>query len=388
MAQFQHATVAAHDDANAYQDAILPQVSRTFALTIPALPPMLRRAVANAYLLCRIADTIEDDPALSAESKRYYENAFIDAVAGRIDPQRFAAELAPLLSTETLAAERDLVHRLPLVLQVTNALKPVQRTAIVNCLNVMSHGMYEFQRRASLRGLDTLRDLDRYCYCVAGVVGEMLTELFIDFEPALAEHRSTMMLLAVQFGQGLQMTNILKDQWEDRNHGVCWLPQDVFARHGVRLIELQPGQQNEHYGEALNELIGVAHAHVRHALEYTLLIPARHPGIRRFCMLSIGLAVLTLRNLHENPGFSSGAQVKVSHTAVALTVMLTKLASKSNVGLRRMFTMAAHKLPFTPLGKDWSEPQNLRPAWPQSVTPYSTEPIGCEPVDLGDAQQR
>ncbi|EQD61224.1 Squalene/phytoene synthase, partial [mine drainage metagenome] len=99
MAQFQHATAAAHDDANAYQDAILPQVSRTFALTIPALPPMLRRAVANAYLLCRIADTIEDDPALSAESKRYYENAFIDAVAGRIDAHRFAAELAPLLST-------------------------------------------------------------------------------------------------------------------------------------------------------------------------------------------------------------------------------------------------------------------------------------------------
>ncbi|EQD56062.1 Squalene/phytoene synthase, partial [mine drainage metagenome] len=235
----------------------------------------------------------------------------------------------------TLEAERDLVHRLPLVLQVTNALTLVQRTAIVNCLNVMSHGMYEFQSRASLRGLDTLHDLDRYCYCVAGVVGEMLTELFIDFEPALAEHRSAMMRLAVQFGQGLQMTNILKDQWEDRNHGVCWLPQDVFARHGMRLIELQPGQQNEHYGEALSELIGIAHAHVRHALEYTLLIPARHSGMRRFCMLSIGLAVLTLRNLHENPGFSSGTQVKVSHTAVALTVMLTKLASKSNVGLRQ-----------------------------------------------------
>ncbi|MHB8311186.1 MAG: squalene/phytoene synthase family protein, partial [Metallibacterium sp.] len=230
--------------------------------------------------------------------------------------------------------------------------------------------------------------LDHYCYCVAGVVGEMLTELFIDFEPALAEHRSTMMRLAVQFGQGLQMTNILKDQWEDRNHGVCWLPQDVFARYGVRLIELQPGQQNEHYGEAISELIGVAHAHVRHALEYTLLIPARHSGMRRFCMMSIGLAVLTLRNLHENSGFSSGAQVKVSHNAVALTVMLTKLASKSNMGLRQMFTMAAHKLPFTPLGEDWSESQNFRPAWTQSATPYPAEPIGCEPVDLRDAQQR
>ena len=48
----------------AYQDEILPHVSRTFALTIPQLPPALRTAVTSAYLLCRIADTIEDEPAL------------------------------------------------------------------------------------------------------------------------------------------------------------------------------------------------------------------------------------------------------------------------------------------------------------------------------------
>jgi farnesyl-diphosphate farnesyltransferase len=48
-----------------YQDQILPHVSRTFALTIPQLPLGLRTAVTNAYLLCRIADTIEDEPALS-----------------------------------------------------------------------------------------------------------------------------------------------------------------------------------------------------------------------------------------------------------------------------------------------------------------------------------
>ena len=41
----------------AYQDQILPHVSRTFALTIPELPPALRIGVTNAYLVCRIADT-------------------------------------------------------------------------------------------------------------------------------------------------------------------------------------------------------------------------------------------------------------------------------------------------------------------------------------------
>jgi farnesyl-diphosphate farnesyltransferase len=397
MNQVQHATTNAQDDASAYQDAILPQVSRTFALTIPQLPPMLRRAVTNAYLLCRIADTIEDEPALSASDKREYEKGFVDAVTGRIDPQRFAAELSPRLSNATLQAERELVEQLPLVLQVTRELNPAQCAAIVNCLKVMSKGMYDFQRGASLHGLDTLRDLDRYCYCVAGVVGEMLTDLFIDFDPGLARHRGTMMRLAVSFGQGLQMTNILKDQWEDRHHGACWLPQDVFARYGVRLAELRAGQQDANYARGLTELIGVAHAHLRHALEYTTLIPARHVGLRRFCLWSVGLAVLTLRNLQGKLDFSAGSQIKVSHSAVACTIVLTNLASKYDARLRWMFTMAARKLPLTPLTPEWSEPSSHHTAWPKSATPYRIEPLRAEshlnertwrePGDSKDAQR-
>src|ERR1700679_59846 len=84
--------------AEAYQDFILPLVSRTFALTIPQLPGALHGVVANAYLLCRIADTIEDDAALSAADKRRYEEAFVDVVNSRADAAQLAAELSPKLS--------------------------------------------------------------------------------------------------------------------------------------------------------------------------------------------------------------------------------------------------------------------------------------------------
>ena len=66
-----------------YQDQILPHVSRTFALTIPQLPEPLRVAVTNAYLLCRIADTIEDEPALSPEETLAFLERFKAVVAGR-----------------------------------------------------------------------------------------------------------------------------------------------------------------------------------------------------------------------------------------------------------------------------------------------------------------
>jgi farnesyl-diphosphate farnesyltransferase len=389
MIEFHNAPAqAGSEEANTYQDAILPKVSRTFALTIPQLPPELRRAVANAYLLCRIADTIEDEPALSAEQKRAFENAFVDAVTGDADAQEVADEVAPLLSNETLEAERDLMRRLPLVLQVTRSLQPPQQASIVKCLKIMSHGMHEFQRKAGPQGLATLHDLDRYCYCVAGVVGEMLTELFVDFEPALVPHRNTMLRLAVSFGQGLQMTNILKDQWEDRTRGVCWLPQDMFARHGVKLIDLKSGKQNAGYAATMSELVGIAHAHLRQALDYTLLIPGKHAGVRRFCLWAIGMAVLTLRNLQNNLDFSAGTQIKISRKAVGRTILFTRIFGKSNAALRWLFNSTARGLPLTPLTAEWSEPSTPARTWPKRSIPHIADVSWRETADAQEVHHR
>ena len=50
-----------HPDPLGYQARILSRVSRTFALTIPQLPAELATVVTHAYLLLRLADTIEDE---------------------------------------------------------------------------------------------------------------------------------------------------------------------------------------------------------------------------------------------------------------------------------------------------------------------------------------
>ena len=52
--------------AEQYCERALPRVSRTFALNIRILPQPLRAVVRQAYLLCRIADTVEDSPHLPA----------------------------------------------------------------------------------------------------------------------------------------------------------------------------------------------------------------------------------------------------------------------------------------------------------------------------------
>ena len=330
-----------------YQDQILPHVSRTFALTIPQLPAALRIAVTNAYLLCRIADTIEDEPALSPPETLAFMQRFMDAVAGRDEPDALAYDLATRLSDRTLATERELVTHMRRVINVTAGLRSAERASIHRCVELMCYGMPRFQATASLKGLPKLVDLDEYCYYVAGVVGDMLTDLFCEHAPWIARNRPGLQSLAVSFAQGLQMTNILKDVWEDRSRGACWLPQEVFSRHAVDLARLTAESHHPGFAAGMRELVGIAHGHLRNALEYTLLIPGKELGIRRFCLWAIGLAVLTLQKINQNPEFTAGVQVKVSRRAVAMTRALTDLTGRSDWMLRRLFDFAARGLPLT-----------------------------------------
>jgi farnesyl-diphosphate farnesyltransferase len=337
-----HASAADLD----YQRGILPGVSRTFALTIPVLPEALAVVMTNAYLLCRIADTIEDDPGLTHEQKSRFHARFVAVVRGEEEAEPFARELAPLLSNRVLPAEHDLVRNTPAVMRVTHACSTEERAALTHCVAIMCRGMPEFQRNKSLRGLRDLDELAEYCYYVAGVVGEMCTELFVLHCPELQAKRDLMLRLSVSFGQGLQMTNILKDIWDDREAGACWLPRTVFAGGTMDLQRLEHWHMEPAFRDGLEQLLGIGHAHLRNALEYTCLIPKREAGIRRFCLWAIGLAVLTLRNIHRHPGFRSGSEVKVSRRTVKATVLTTNLTLMSNRALRMMFARAADGLPL------------------------------------------
>ncbi|HYK82129.1 MAG TPA: phytoene/squalene synthase family protein [Gemmatimonadales bacterium] len=331
---------------DAVQTALLDGVSRTFALTIPQLPADLRPVIANAYLLCRIVDTIEDEPALSAPEKRRFAERFVAVVTGAAHAEPFAQELAPRLSASTIPAEHQLIRATPAVIRITRALPVPAREAMERCVRVMADGMISFQEHAGTAGLADLAALDRYCYVVAGVVGEMLTTLFCQHSPAIARRGAALHALARSFGEGLQLTNILKDLWDDRQRGACWLPRDICAAAGVDLGALVPGGAGQgDFAAALGRLIGIAHAHLRNALAYVLLVPRRERGIRTFCLWAIGLAMLTLRNLNRRRDFADGAEVKVSRRGVRATIAVTALAQSSDALLRFAFALLGWGLP-------------------------------------------
>ena len=339
------ATQSQHFSDEEYQDYILQGVSRTFALTIPQLPPALCKTVGNAYLLCRIADTIEDDNSLSAAQKREFSEKFINVISGQVSPDEFSKELLPRLSRYTNEAERDLIRNTARVIRITHSFTDNQRAAMSRCVGIMANGMSMFQENKYPHGLKDLAHLDRYCYYVAGVVGEMLTELYCEYSDDVKKNRERMMQLAVSFGQGLQMTNILKDIWDDKRRGACWLPQKVFQENGYDLKTLTNNHYSDSFGSGLEKLIAVAHAHLRNALAYTLLIPRREKGIRKFCFWALGMALLTLRKINKNRDFTAGSQVKISRRSVEATILATHLTGSSNKLPRLLFTLTAIGLP-------------------------------------------
>lgn len=335
-----------------YQDEILNGVSRTFALTIPQLPGALRQVIGNAYLLCRITDTIEDDNALTSEQTRQLSDMFSEVVCGSLSAETFAEALYPLLSDHTIPAEHDLIKNTPSVIRVTHSFNPVQRKALERCVRIMSRGMADFQDNETLDGLKDLPGMNLYCYYVAGVVGEMLTELFCDYSKAINRNKPELMKLAVSFGQGLQMTNILKDIWDDRKRGACWLPQDIFLAHQFILRDLRPDYSDKRFEEGLANLIGIAAKHLENALTYTCMIPPQEKGIRKFCLWALGMAILTLQKINHHRHFKDGAQVKISRRTVKATIITTSLFASNNWMLRQLFRMASRNLPETTISDE------------------------------------
>ena len=111
----------------------------------------------------------------------------------------------------------------------------------------------------------------------------------------------------------------------------------------------------------MRDLVGIAHAHLREALAYTLAIPNHETGIRRFLIWAALLAVSTLRKIDADPLFTSGAQVKVSRRRVAAIVATSNVVIRSNFGLGALFSAAARGLPQND-GNGSSKPQGKMPA--------------------------
>ena len=330
----------------------LPEVSRTFALNIPVLPPPLDIVVTVAYLLCRIADTLEDEARGQVS-----ERAELFHTLGRLvklEPgweersAEFARRSVAALRPSAPTAEVQLVQGTPTVLEAMRGLPDWTHPHIAACVGEMTDGMAQMMidlDGGAPQGLPDLRDTLQYCYYVAGTVGVMLTGLFIDGFADVRPKGTELRPRAPAFGRALQLTNILKDVREDLDRGFCWLPRTLMAEHGLSPENLiAPGKRDQAV-VMLDELIAVARAECDVAFEYSLLIPPEEPGLRLFCLWPLFFALRTLAVLFHNPAVFEPAPVKIDRETVMRIMVVTRESVTDDAALRGLFDECARGLP-------------------------------------------
>jgi len=224
---------------------LLEKTSRTFALSIPRLPEPTRTEVGVAYLLFRIVDTFEDSATWGREKRVEALHAFCDLLDR---PQaEETRRLAALWHDEVPidhAGYQELLAEMAAVLEIFFSLRPAARELVREHTVRTARGMAEFVERTGEDGelvLRDLADLRDYCYVVAGIVGEMLTELFLLAAPELQGVAADLRRRSRSFGEALQLVNILKDAGFDATEGRSYLPPEVdlgevfgLAEHALR----------------------------------------------------------------------------------------------------------------------------------------------------------
>lgn len=332
-------------DKQIFCETIFPQVSRTFAVNVVRLPQPLQLHVLVAYLLCRIADTIEDDPDLVANRKQELLQEFSNIIEKDALNNDIYNTFEISCRNEVLGKGVDIVllHNSKYVLECFFEFANEVQSHIKKWVKEMAFGMGEYATRknktATVTFLESLDDLEKYCYYVAGTVGHLLNGLFSDHYSCITKKQYEFMEeKATSFGLGLQLTNIIKDSIVDYQRGWCYLPFDLLEDMSLLGDKFLEDAHRFEAHKLMNIIIKRAKFHLDNALEYSCALPRRALRARVFCFLPLMMAIKTLEQATLNEKlFDKENPVKISREDVAKIIQYTRFNVWSNARMSRWY---------------------------------------------------
>ncbi len=305
---------------------ILRSVSRSFYLSLRFLPKALRDPLSLAYLLARatdtIADTVEPPVALRSEALRDLAAA-IQGTAPARTTEALRRSFAPLQSDK---AERTLIEQLPALLDWLGELSPHDRAEVRTVLLKINRGqsldLQRFGAGDEIRALQNAAELDEYTYLVAGCVGEFWTRLcFAHVKNFSARPESEMSALGVQYGQGLQLINILRDAGDDLRNRRCYFPADELESLGLSPAQIL--RDPARIEPVLNKWREKAGRGIEAGKEYARAIRSRR--VRFATALPAKIGAQTLALIREAGAAALTRRIKVPRADVRKMIVSTAL---------------------------------------------------------------
>lgn len=302
-------------------------VSRTFALTIETLEEPMSSYICVGYLICRIADTVEDTSRIPPQDR----SELLALYDRTLDPddetdvRTFQEAVDPHLPEER-SDEWDVVANASRVIGVFERLPPDVRAAIVPPTRELVDGMSTLVERYAEAGgirIQTGDELEEYCYYVAGTVGRLVTNLLA--RGGLTEHRRNQLYAnAVEFGLLLQLVNIAKDVHEDyTDENNVYLPAEWLAEEDIPQDDVIHPDHATGATETVQRVVTRARSYLDDAEAYLHALPSSDANTRAAWSIPFLLAVGTLRELSERPGDAlSEGGVKINRSEVVTVVSL------------------------------------------------------------------
>ncbi|MCF7789774.1 MAG: squalene/phytoene synthase family protein [Prosthecobacter sp.] len=309
---------------------LLASVSRSFYLTLKALPKELREPISLAYLLARTADTIADTAIVSANVRLECLESYRALVRGDGEAQSLANTLTTqFCRQQTDDAERRLMEKFADGIAWLRTMQPTPLAAIQSVLEHIIDGQMldirRFPADGQLRSLASPEELDQYTWLVAGCVGEFWTQLCATELPgSLDPAVSTVQMKSwgARMGKGLQLINILRDIGEDTRDGRCYLPCQPADIQTEWSLWLQTC--TEHLECGLHYVQHVTHTKLRYATALPLL-----------------LGIQTVAKMRASPWDKVQQGIKISRLDVASILAQAAIACRSATAMEKLYRKLA-----------------------------------------------
>lgn len=206
--------------------------SKTFSLAARIFPRHTFQAACELYAWCRYCDDAVDSPANPAEVPEQVK------LLRELTQKAYLGEPMEVPSFAAFQAVA-LRYKIPQV----PALDLIEGMAM------------------DARGerYETITDLNRYAYHVAGTVGLMMTHILGAKSPHAAAH-------AVSLGVAMQLTNISRDILEDARLGRLYLPLSWLRAEGLTEAEITHPESRPQLARLAHRLVQEAEPHYAHGM--------------------------------------------------------------------------------------------------------------------------
>ena len=306
---------------------MLRAVSRTFALSIEKLPPVLREAVTIAYLLFRISDCIEDHATISPDRKAQLLRLWGDILNGTTPAGNLTAELEDLDSTDP---EVYVARHADRVMEYLKDQPQQLREIISTHAHDTAEGMARWQEQGPI--IKTEEEMDDYMHQVAGRVGYLVTDIFSWYSPGVREKREALIPLGREFGLGLQTVNIIRGLRKDYERGWVFVPLTFLKSQGLSHDSFFKSSSRPQALAVIDLLIEKANRHLNGGLTYITLLPRNDRHIRLSCIWPLLFAVKTLALSRNNHNVLE-SETKMTRNQVKNIVLISSTLFWSNSAL-------------------------------------------------------